>query len=375
MTRDLIVFGEDWGRHPSSTQHLIRHLSNDRRVIWVNSIGMRRPKLSRADAGRALSKIAGAVRRPRKQTPVPVPENMTVINPLAVPLPGNRAAARINRAVLGRKVRRAVEMQGLREPLMWASLPTAVDLAGACGDRDLVYYCGDDFGALAGVDHQPVTACEERLAAKADVIFAASETLAQRFDGSKTFHLPHGAHIDLFSRPAPRAHDLPTHGPIAGFYGSLSDWLDQDLVAACAARLPEWTFVFIGDERTDLERLKSLPNVQFLGPRAHEKLPCYVQHWDASLLPFVDNAQIRACNPLKLREYLAAGRPIVATPFPAVRAYADHIKQAGDVRTFAAAIEICRSETDVHRQRRQKSVETESWQARADEVRAHIDRL
>jgi len=375
MTRDLIVFGEDWGRHPSSTQHLIRHLAEDRQVIWVNSIGMRRPRLSFADIGRAAKKLRNAGNRAAKTPPHSVPENMSIVNPLAVPMPGNPAAAKFNRAVLGRKIRRAADTRGLRDPIMWTSLPTAVDLVGACGDNGLVYYCGDDFGALAGVDHEPVLACERRLAASADVIFAASAPLAARFDPNRTVHLPHGAHVELFTEPAHRAPDLPNDGPVAGFYGSLSEWLDQDLVVACATQLPQWQFVFIGDQRTNLERLKALPNVRLLGPRAHEDLPSYVQHWDVSLLPFVDNAQIRACNPLKLREYLAAGRPIVATPFPALQTYADHIRQAVDADSFAAAINSSRADTFEFQRQRREIVRSESWQHRADEVRVHLDAL
>ncbi len=375
MTRDLIVFGEDWGRHPSSTQHLVRHLAEDRQVIWVNSIGMRRPRLSRADIGRAVNKLGNAIKRKPKAPPVSTPETISIINPVSIPLPGNRAAAAINRRVLGRKIRDTAEARGLRNPVLWTSLPTAIDLVGACGESGLVYYCGDDFGALAGVDHKPVMACEKRLAAAADTIFAASEPLAALFDDTKTIHLPHGAHVDLFARPAGRASDLPCDGPVAGFYGSLSEWLDQDLVAACASRLPGWHFVFIGDERTNLDRLKSLSNVRFLGPREHGELPSYVQHWDVSLLPFVDNAQIRACNPLKLREYLAAGRPIVATPFPALQAYANHIEQASKAETFADAIEASLADTPDNRRRRHEAVLADSWQSRADEVRARIDAL
>ncbi|MDB5360278.1 MAG: putative glycosyltransferase [Rhodospirillales bacterium] len=376
MTADLIVFGEDWGRHPSSTQHLVKRLAADRRVVWVNSIGLRRPRLGFADLKRIVQKLRAALFG-RSGGPVerePVPPNLSVVAPLALPWPGNPLAAWLNRRLVGRQVRRVMAARGIVRPVLWASLPTVVDLMGAFGERATLYYCGDDFAHLAGVDHGPVTRAETRLAAKADRILAASPALAARFPTAKTLMLPHGADIALFAAPAPRAPDLP-EGPVAGFYGSLSAWLDQALLAEAARRLPGWTFLVIGEVRVPVERLTSVPNVRLIGPRPHSALPGYCQHWQVSLLPFIDNAQIRASNPLKLREYLATGQPIVSTPFPALDAYADLISIAPDAAGFVAAIEQSLHEPDARRAERRDRVRSETWEARAAQVATLIDGL
>lgn len=369
MSSSLVVFGEDWGRHPSSTQHLVRRLAADAPVLWVNSIGMRRPRMTVRDVKRAANKVF-APRRPvaaNGDEAAARPSNLTVVSPLVVPWPGSRLAFAANRMLLACQLAPRLAERGMTRPILWTSLPTALPALGQLGEKAVVYYCGDDFGALAGVDHEPVLAMEAALVAKADLILAASETLAARFPRAKTRLVPHGADIALFSTPVAPAHDLPRDGPVAGFYGSLADWVDVELLAHAAKTLPNWQFVFIGAIETDVQPLRGLPNVTFLGPRAHNDLPGYAQHWQASLLPFRDCPQIRACNPLKLREYLAAGREIVTTDFPALGPYRDLVTVANGRDAFADAIRASATAPGRANERRAR-VSLETWEARAAEV-------
>ena len=375
MSRDLVVFGEDWGRHPSSTQHLIRQLAIDRKVIWVNSIGLRRPKFSLTDFGRLAKKLWRMTSRSIDHHTSSQPQNMSIVEPKVIPVPSNRLAIAFNRMMMGKALRKVMKKKNIYNPVLWASLPTVSDLIGICDERAVIYYCGDDFGALAGVDHQPVQKCEQQISAKADLILAASEALSDKFDQTKTKHLPHGVDLALFIRPSVRAKDLPAKGPVAGFYGSLSEWLDQDLIVQCARRMPNWSFVFVGTEHIDVSRLRSMANIHLLGPRPHDQLPRYVQHWDVSLMPFLDTAQIQACNPLKLREYLAAGRPIVATPFPALDAYDEYIVQAHTSHDFEQGLITALGESVEVSRLRRSSVQSESWTARADAIGKLIDAL
>jgi len=374
MNRDLVVFGEDWGQHPSSTQHLIKRLAEDRKIIWVNSIGLRRPKFSVADISRVINKLKKMMGNMVAHS-TPQPQNMTFIEPRVIPVPTSRWAINLNRLIIGKTLRKVMKKENIKNPIFWTSLPTAAELTGLCEESAIVYYCGDDFGALAGVDHQPVLNCEMKLAKKADLIFTASDVLANNFDPGKTKHLPHGVDTDLFTRPSIKAHDLPDHGPVAGFYGSISEWIDQDLIIQCATSLPDWTFVFVGSQHVDVSKLQSMPNIHLLGARSHEQLPSYVQHWDVSIMPFVDNAQIRACNPLKLREYMAAGRPIVATPFPALEPYKNYIIQANTQAGYVRGLKDAFKEGLTGQAPRQQAVNTESWSARADDVNIMLNTL
>ncbi|MGB0683904.1 MAG: glycosyltransferase [Magnetovibrionaceae bacterium] len=376
MTSDMIVFGEDWGAHPSSTQHLVRRLSVDRRVVWVNSIGLRRPRLDAKDARRVWNKaraVMGRRQAPKvssKRTSAPFP----VVEPLCIPWPGNPVAGWANGHLLGRRVGGAAGAADLQRPILWTSLPSAVDALGHLGERAVVYYAGDDFGALSGVDHAAVEEQERRLADKADLIIAASPLIAAKFDPCKTRVLPHGIDEGFLGAPGLRPLDLP-QGPVAGFYGSLSDWLDQDLIRETAKRLPNWTFVLIGEERCDLSKLKAVANIKLLGPRAHHELPAYAAHWTASLIPFRDTAQIRACNPLKLREYLSLGRPIVTTDFPALEGYRELVTVADRAEDWTdALIKACFEPVEVLGKRR-LAMASETWDARAEELSEWLSAL
>jgi glycosyltransferase involved in cell wall biosynthesis len=363
--RDLIVFGEDFNGLPSSTQHLIKKLSTQRQILWVNSIGLRKPRLSALDAQRAIGKIMGSSKKGfSKPTACAIPNNIQVVNVRTIPAPRYRWERQMAKSMMIAQLKPWVEKLHLRKPILWTSLPTAVDLCGELGDSNVVYYCGDDFESLAGVDHKTVGVHERELTDKADLILAASEKVQQKFPSCKTTLLQHGVDFDQFSQPVPRAVDLPKGKPIAGFYGSLSEWLDYPLLNQLIAQMPDWNFVFIGKNELSQARLDPQPNLHLLGPKPHHLLPSYSQHWQVSLLPFLDNAQIRACSPLKLLEYIAAGSPVVHTHFEAAKPYQHQINLASDAPQFEQALRN-------HQQIKQpipESVRNASWSSRAQFV-------
>ncbi len=289
------------------------------------------------DISRAFNKLFGNSKR-GYQT-INVEPNIEVINIKTIPAPESRVARKLARTLMLQQLGPILEKRCIRQPILWTSLPTAADLAGHLGEHSVVYYCGDDFSSLAGVDHNVVSAHERRLTRKANLILAASKNLYAKFPEEKNCIPPHGVDVDLFSKKAPRANDLPNTGkPIAGFYGSLSKWLDYELInQVCRAR-SDWEFVFIGPNELTYYPLPQLKNVHYLGPKAHQELPSYSQHWDASLIPFKLNEQIRACNPLKLLEYLAAKTPIIATPFPALEVYSPHVNVAQTAQGFSTEL-------------------------------------
>jgi len=345
MKRDLIVFAEDWGGLPSSTQHLINHLAKHRKIVWVNSIGLRRPKFGWQDIKRALNKLRGKKlshtdRYTTDENSKALPSNnFSIVYPRTLPAPRSRPGRWLATWLLKKQIIPVVKKANLKSPILWVSLPTAVDVAGKLGESALVYYCGDDFSALAGVDHDTVSKREKELVEKASLIISASEKLCEKFPASRSLLLPHGVDYTLFAEPAPRAADLPDDGrPIAGFYGSISAWLDIKMLQETIKKMPNWHFVFIGKPVVDISKLTDFSNVHMLGEREHHQLPSYSQHWTASLLPFIDNAQIRSCNPLKLSEYLAAGRPVISTEFPAIAPFRGLIQIANNSEAMIEAL-------------------------------------
>ncbi len=367
MARDLIVFGEDWGGLPSSTQHLIRHLADNRKVLWINSIGLRQPRLKMADIKRLWSKIYLAKKTASESRDIIPSGNFRILQPLTLPAPRSSVARWLARTLLKHQVLCAMKRQQMYQPILWTSLPTASDMVGYLGEKATVYYCGDDFSALAGVDHETVARRELELMHKADLIITASETLQQRFPSRSTRLLTHGVDYRLFTTPTLKAVDFPGNGkPVAGFYGSISEWLDIGLMQRVIEAMPHWHFLFIGNSVVNVSSLSRLGNVTFLGARKHHELPSYSQHWQASLLPFVGNAQIQSCNPLKLSEYLATGRPIISTPFPALNAYRDLVSVVENAADMIRALQrLDSTKPSVTSHVMQSRVESHSWQQRA----------
>jgi len=380
MPHDLIVFAEDWGGLPSSTQHIIKHLAKTRQVIWINSIGLRQPSINLQDLKRLWQKINApkVAHKTQAQTAIPSDNYFHIINPITLPAPKSKIARYIAQQLLLLQIKPIIDKAHLHSPILWTSLPTAVDFSGCLDEVALVYYCGDDFSGLAGVDHDTVSKREQELSEKANLIIVSSHHLLSKFPQENTQLLTHGVDYKLFSTPTKRALDLPNDGRnIAGFYGSISAWLDIQLLYETIINMPDWHFVFIGKSVIDVSLISELDNVLFLGERTHQQLPSYSQHWTASLLPFVDNAQIRACNPLKLKEYLAAGSPIISTDFPAITPYKGLVQIAN---SSGAMVEALRSSEHLSALNHfpsvlRNTVVKKSWQSRAQQVSEWLEQL
>lgn len=328
---------------------IARELSKLHDITWVNSIGLRSPKFNKNDLFRMIKKGWALVCPdkwirpdngvkpaqsveccdPLEKRP-PKDWQPTVIHPLALPFHGTRLVRWLNQKLLRQRIFSRRQDLKNKDTILWVSLSSAANMLGKMNDCFSIYYCGDDFSALAGVDHEVMAKLEAELVNEVDLIVVASEALAQKFPAEKTLYVPHGVAEYFYEAPCGinsrdgepvRPADLPSSGPIAGFYGSISSWLDQPLLLSAAKQLPHWQFVLIGKVCCDVSLLKGQSNIHFLGEKSHQQLPEYVHHWQVSLLPFLDNEQIRACNPSKLREYLACGKPVVATDFPALEPY------------------------------------------------------
>lgn len=381
MKRDLIVFGEDWGGLPSSTQHLIKQLSLTRKVIWVNSIGLRQPNWSLHDIKRVWTKLTKTT-TDSKEEDQSAP--FQTVNLKTIPAPKGKCARWIAKQLIIKQLKPIIKKAQLNQPILWTSLPTVADICGSLGESGIVYYCGDDFGALAGVDHEVVLQHEQKLIQKSDLILAASPMLCTKFPEDKVRLLAHGVDFTLFNQSVFKAKDLPKDNrPIAGFYGSLSKWLDYDLINQVTEINPDWHFVFIGQNELPYNPLTVRENVHIMGPKPHSQLPRYSQHWQVSLLPFVDNEQIRACNPLKLLEYLAAGTPIISTDFPALTPYKSAIHTVNSVAEFNTSLNLIQQDWLKHNTKelskrtlqQAKLIRPQTWQAKAKQLDAWLEAL
>lgn len=343
--RDFIVFSDDWGRHPFSCQHVMRHFLPGNRILWVNTIGMRLPRISLYDVKRAAEKLRSWT------NPAPaaaLPQGLHVVSPVMVPFAPLAPVRAFNRHSVVRAVARASRALGLRNPILLATVPNAADYVGRCGESLVVYYCVDEFSVWPGMNlPDMVRRLEADLLRNADLVMAVSDELVARKSNGRTPTrlLTHGVDYDHFAAASPAsAPELPEalrglKGPVIGFYGLIDTHLDVDLVAGLLAARPQWNVVLIGTRRIPLDALERFPNFLWLPAVPYEQLPGYAACFDVAVIPYVVNEHTCTANPLKLREYLATGRPVVATPMTEVLRFGDVVRVAATSADFVAAIE------------------------------------
>jgi glycosyltransferase involved in cell wall biosynthesis len=373
----IICFAHDWGGDPTSKTHIMRILARKNRVLWVNSIGMRRPAASGRDLRRILDKLVKSFQGCREVEP-----NLFVANPLVIPLPGWGLADRINSGLLAATLRRLCRTHALRDPILWSFMPNVGRLLGRLQERLVIYHCVDEYSAFTGVSRVAIARMERDLVRRADLVLTSSERLCADRAGinPNTRFVTHGVNVGHFAQALDSRIETPADlrdrpRPVIGFIGLLADWVDLDLVRALATARPSWSFVLVGKEATGVGVLRGLPNVHLLGQKPYALLPAYCRGFDVGIIPFRTSDLTLRANPLKLREYLAAGLPVVSTPLPEVARYRSFVHLAEGTTGFIRAIEAALDERSPELDRaRALAMECESWESRVAEIEGHISR-
>lgn len=371
--RDIVCFSHDWTGDPLSKTHLMRVLSRDNRILWINAIANRTPTASAKDMSRVFKKLKAFTEPVREVEP-----NIFVLNPLAIPAYGSGFIRSLNRSLLLSQVRRAMRKFGFENVLNFVFNPAAGLLAGKIGEEKIIYYCVDEYTAFTGVA-PGLKEIEEDLFKKADLVVVSAEKLYEsKKDFNRNTHIiRHGTDWAHFRKAVDGNLDIPSElsalpRPIIGFHGLLADWVDFELIRKTAEAFPEGSVVLIGKVSVDAERkigiVSDVPNIHLLGRKSYSDLPAYCRAFDVALNPFVINELTLAANPLKVREYLAAGVPVVSTDIPEVRMLADcqaaatHEEFIDEIRKALAS-----KKTDVEIS---DAIKHESWEAKVDELRA-----
>jgi len=373
--RDLLCFSHDWSGDPLSKTHLMRILARDNRVLWVNSIGYRAPTASKADVSRAFKKLkaaTNALSEPEK--------NIFVLNPLAIPIYGRPRIRELNKSLLRFQVKRAMRTLGFKNPINFVFNPAAAVIAGALDEEQLIYYCVDEYTAFSGVASRSLAEMEEQLMRKSDLVIVSADRLFQSKAriNSNTVLIRHGVDFNHFRKTLDPDTMVPEEirnlpRPVIGFFGLIADWVDLELIAAVAKRFPNGSVVMVGKSTTDTKVLEQEPNIHLLGRKTYESLPGYCKGFDVALMPFRINELTLNANPLKVREYLAAGLPVVSTAIPEVEVLG-LCRIGTDRESFVREVEIALREPGPSGERSER-VRSESWDARVDELRGYLSQL
>jgi glycosyltransferase involved in cell wall biosynthesis len=338
----IIYFGNDWAaENRTSSHHVARWLAKRYDVIYVESPGLRAPKGTGRDLKKLVSKVGLALRGPR-----PTPEGLQVQTMLQIPFHGSDLVRRANRHLLVASLKLLLKLRGVKNPITWFVVPHMAPVAGQLGERLSVYYCIDDYAALPDVDVQAVRAMDDALTRKADLVFVASDTLLEkkRSLNADTHVSPHGVDYDHFVKAQDPSLATPEDvaklpRPIIGFFGLIERWIELDLIKYMAEKRPHWTFLMIGRIAVPEAEVPRLPNIHYLGRRPYETLPAYGKAFDVAIIPYHLTQQVLHSNPIKLREYLAMGKPIVSVSVPEIDKFSDHVAIARTHEEYLAKVD------------------------------------
>ena len=368
--------GEDWWyHHPHSKNHLLKRLAGHNRVLFVNSISMGLPPISSPDFFQKIRrKLRSYLRWLRK-----VPEGLWVMTPINLPLYGWPLARALNRLLLILQLRLVMLLLNLRNPIVWVAMPTAADIIGSLDAKLLVYQVSDkyDVNEDSALSRTVIREMDSHLKQEAAVVMYSGRKLYEEADARHRYFLEQAVDYERFANLPPEAPadiaSIPR--PVLGYVGA-ADWytMDVPLIEHVAKARPDWHWVFIGS-KSNVVKL-SAPNIHFLGPKSYSELPRYYRHVDVCVLPWNQkNAFTSYGSAIKVREYLATGKPVVISPLyeylqtPGLRIY----RSIDEFMLLVAEALTC--DTPVDRRLRQDAVRNCTWDVRAREVAILFRRL
>ncbi len=312
---------------------------------------------------------------------VPGTRNVTVIRPIKL-LPNTLAAGRLFNARLARRhVRRHAQRLGLRSPVLWINDHGAVHLVGKVGEHGVIYDVTDDWIEFAPTPRERRLAQRQdaRLCAAADAVITCSERL-HRDKGklARTVHLvPNGVDPSHYDGVLDGRGPLPPGAaawpkPVAGYVGTIHpSRVDVELIASLARKMATGSIVLLGPDHlvpADRARLLSLGNVFLVPAVPYAEVPAYLRAFDVCLVPHVVTPFTESLNPIKLWEYLAAGKPIVSTRVAGFRDYPEHVYLAETAVEFADAFALALDEPRERSLQRKQTAKLHSWASRVDQV-------
>ena len=377
----ILYFGNDWAaENRTSSHHVARWLAKRFRVIYVESPGLRAPKGTGRDLKKLAAKVGLFLRGPR-----PTPEGLSVQTLIQIPLHRFALVRRCNQLLISATLRLLMLRERVSRPISWFVVPHLAPVAGTLGERLSVYYCIDDYSALPDVDVEAIQRMDDELTRKAGVVFVASDTLLEgkRALNPNTHLSPHGVDFDHFVKAQDPALPIPedvaplvAKGPVIGFFGLIERWIDLDLVAYLADARPSWTFLMIGRVAVPDAEAPKRPNIVYLGRRPYETLPAYGKAFTAAIIPYRLTRQVLHSNPIKLREYLAMGRPIVSVSAPEIDKFAEWVAIARTREDYLARLDeaVTKGLDKAALEKQTKVASGMTWDARLNAALAVVEK-
>jgi len=301
------------------------------RILFVNPLGTRKISIKFSEFGIYLNRAIRIFQRYTNHNDE-ASKNIFICNPWMIPLVYNGTIMKLNKSIMHAQFSRLLSRLEFDKYILWVGTPTAASFLDIFDPTLIIYNPVDRYSEFSFVDSAKIANYERYIASRADAIICTADAIRKDLEpyNSHCFTVTHGVDVNHF-HSAFQNNSVPEDiknipSPIIGFIGGLADWVNFDLLLDVANRYPEASFVLIGKtspEVRGLEKLESQSNVHFLGYKDYKVLPDYLKQFTVCLIPYVINERLVAVDPIKLREYLALGKPVVSVDLPEVRKLQD----------------------------------------------------
>ena len=278
------------------------------------------------------------------------------------------------RELLALSIRHLIDRARLLDLVTIVDLPFWRTLAEAIPGSLLVYDCMD-YHAGFSTNSSRIIDEEARLLEQADLVITTSAGLSEIIGETFENRLIRNAGEIAYFQQKPQRLPYRSNRPVVGYLGAIADWFDIDLVLKAARRFVDWDFVLVGStEHCDVAGARKQPNVKLIGEVPYEEAAGWVHSFDVAMIPFRLTKLTRCTNPVKAYEYLAAGKPVVATALPEMRLMGDMAHVADDRDAFVALLEVAMGERndDVLATERSGWAEAHDWRHRAELMDAAV---
>jgi glycosyltransferase involved in cell wall biosynthesis len=312
--------------------------------------------------------------------------NITVTRPLKLAPNSLSMGQRANEAMAIRHIRVVAAGLGMTAPVLWLNPHHAVSMVGRLGESAVIYDITDDWTQFdqSSRETRLIVAQDEELCRRADAVIVCSERLFQKKRPlAPNLHLiPNGVHVDHYDRVLDRNLPKPPETaswrkPVLGYTGTVHpSRVDVDLIVKTARSFPDGCVALVGPDflpPSDAARLDALGNVHRVPPVPYSRIPDYMRAFDVCIVPHRTTAFTESLNPIKLWEYLAAGKPIASTMVPGFRDYPRLVHLGADTDGFIAAIDEALREDASTPALRREEARNHSWDKRIDAVLSVIE--
>ncbi len=375
--KPIVCFGcyDYWNSNPGSPIQITDAMhSAGHKVLWINNIGMNMPKIGKHGfTRRVFLKFKSWLRWLKPHRP-----GFYILSPIILPLFGNPTVEKLNEKWLLFQIKLAYIILGLKQPLAFVCMPSFGNVVGKLNHSGMIYYYTDKYDSYRDITAKAsITDRDQLLFETADIVLCASQKITDSLKNKRSdvYYLPHAVDFRSFNSIMESDTTIPEDmanipEPRIGYFGSLTDSNDLEVIRYAATEDPSLQFVLIGRVFGDYSIISELPNVHLLGFKPYSEIPLYGKYFNAGIMNWKMTEWIKHCSPVKTKEYLSLGLPVVSCPIEeVVNSYKGIVEIAETGPEFLSAIhKVLQDDSSELRQMRIDRMRNESWDMRVQEI-------